>query len=179
MTGVKWSYAEVEFIKRNFLDLTPEQMKEKFLKNRSVDAIKAKIYDLGLYVPRVRKRCKVCGKLVKSYRRIYCSRECRVVDRRKFRLTREQLYNLYIVRGLSAEKIAEEFNVGETTVFRWLKKYGISTRNSNAVLLKELSKFNDKSLFVVAVRKGLADSLFFTLKSLQNKINELQVIPIR
>ena len=170
----KWAQNEMDFIKQNITDLSIQQMKEQYLEDRTVDAIKAKVYDLGLKVPRIRKRCKVCGKFVKHRRHDFCSHKCCNQTRRKFRFTKSELYNLYAVQGLSAKNIGEEhkcvfgISVGETTVLRYLNKFDIKRIKNRRDLFKKLfePKEGTKDMFVVFVKRGVSDNFWFALKNL-------------
>jgi hypothetical protein len=182
---MKWTQDEIKFIKQNIADLSIQQMKEQYLKDRTVNAIKAKVYDLGLKIPRIRKRCKVCGKLVKHRRHDYCSRSCSNHARRKFRFSKSELYNLYAVQGLSAKSIGEEhkwifgYSVGETTVFRYLDEFHIKRIKNRRDLLKKLfePKEGSKDMFIIFVRRGEADNLRFALKNLarEHSYGEIEI----
>jgi len=47
---------------------------------------------------------------------------------RRWPPSKEELYELYVVRGLSIYKIADLYGVGHSTIMYYLKKYGIPTR---------------------------------------------------
>ena len=176
--GCKYNLQEVKFIRQNYIDLTPEQIAERL--GRTRDGVEKKIYDLGLRIPRVRKKCKICGKLVKHRRSDYCSVECRIESHRKLMISREELYHLYVVEGLSMKAIAEKFNVGETTVKRRLQNFSIKPRKSMSALLHQIMSLgNNKTVFVVSVRKGITDNILFSLARLQKEhIGEVQVVSL-
>lgn len=49
---------------------------------------------------------------------------------KKVNVTKDELFDLYINQGLSTRDIATKFNIGQTTVRRYLVKYEIPTRTS-------------------------------------------------
>lgn len=56
---------------------------------------------------------------------------------------RERLYMEYIVRHRTCEEIAQDFNVGTTVISRWLRTFGIPTRNrSEARIGRKAGKLN-------------------------------------
>lgn len=52
------------------------------------------------------------------------------------RVSRETLYDLYIIRGKPMHEIAEELGIAVGTVFNYLNKYGIQTRNKKQAFEK-------------------------------------------
>lgn len=48
----------------------------------------------------------------------------------KNKITKEELQKLYWDKEMSTRDIAEYLNVGQTTVRRWMKNYGIEARTS-------------------------------------------------
>ena len=46
----------------------------------------------------------------------------------KFKATKEELYELYIIQKLPVEEIAKKYNVTKNTVWRWIKIYRIPLR---------------------------------------------------
>jgi predicted DNA-binding protein YlxM (UPF0122 family) len=66
----------------------------------------------------------------------------------KFKATKEELYELYIIQKLSVEGIAKKYNVTKNTVWRWIKIYCIPLRGkivydeTREKISKAKTKFN-------------------------------------
>jgi len=61
--------------------------------------------------------------------------------RKKLKLTRNQLKNLYLKKKMSSLKIAEKFgNVNARTIRKKLKKFGIKTRTISEALTRKLKR---------------------------------------
>jgi len=55
---------------------------------------------------------------------------------RKFEVSKEELEDLYLNKGLTSAEIGEKYGVHYSTVCRWLRKYGIPRRNPSDSLVK-------------------------------------------
>lgn len=74
----------------------------------------------------------------------------------KFNLTKEELYDLYWHKKLDVSKISEKLGLGKTTIFRWLKRYNIKTRNNSESKLKGKYKPTKEELYNLYWKKGLS-----------------------
>jgi len=55
---------------------------------------------------------------------------------RKFKVSKEELEDLYLDKGLTSIEIGEKYDVHYSTVCKWLKKYGIPRRDPSDSLVK-------------------------------------------
>ena len=103
---------------RYFRERIPERkLRELVRKKMSV----AEISDfLGVSQSTVKRWLKKCGLTLASRRNLH--------DPTPLNISRELLYQWYVVEGLSTEKIATELGVATSTVHRYLEKYGIQRR---------------------------------------------------
>lgn len=83
----------------------------------------------------IRSKCANCGKQVtrrrqsKPVKRHFCCIECKAeFQRRSKPVTKEWLYNEYIVKGRHCGQIAKTVKRDAKTVWNWLKAFGIPTR---------------------------------------------------
>jgi transposase len=88
---------------------------------------------MAKYPPLVDTVCAFCG--VPIRRRIlksglnYCNLKCKGLHQREQKpLNREQLHELYVVQGRTANDIAKMVNRDPKSVWLWLRDYGIQTR---------------------------------------------------
>lgn len=78
-------------------------------------------------------QCTYCGKLLKRYPsksgNYFCSLDCKAEFQRLGKpVSKEKLYDLYIVQRLSANQIAEIVHRNPKRVWEWLRDYNIPTR---------------------------------------------------
>ena len=78
-------------------------------------------------------KCTYCGSLLTRYQSksgtYFCNNKCKAEYQRLQKpITKEELYNLYIEQGLSANKIAKIVHRDSKRVWEWLKEYDIPTR---------------------------------------------------
>jgi len=87
--------------------------------------------------PAIKGNCSVCGKAIKLNRKRaesgqvnhFCGNDCRVQWLRAQRpVTREWLYDQYVVKGLSCPEIAKIVCRDVKTVLKWMRQYEIQTR---------------------------------------------------
>lgn len=71
--------------------------------------------------------CIVCGN--KTYNKRYCSVECERIDKSKNIPTRDELKDL--IRRMSFVSIGKMYNVSDSRVHKWCKKYGLPHRVSD------------------------------------------------
>jgi len=94
-----------------------DELKRLVRKKMSV----AEIADyFGVSQSTIKRRLRLYGLSLKSRMKDH--------DPTPVNISRELLYNWYVVEGLSAEKIATELGVASSTVYKYLRKYGIPTR---------------------------------------------------
>lgn len=74
----------------------------------------------------------------------------------KFNLTKKELYDLYWNKRLDVSKIAEKLGLGKTTIFRWMKRYNIKTRNNSESKLKGKYKPTKEELYDLYWKQGLS-----------------------
>ena len=74
----------------------------------------------------------------------------------KFKLTKEELYDLYWNKKLDISKISEKLGLGKTTIFRWLKRYNIKIRTNSESKLKGKYKPSKEELYELYWKKGLS-----------------------
>lgn len=67
-------------------------------------------------------------------------RDVSSIKRRKFKLTKEELYNLYIIKNCSISFLAKKFEVSKECIKKYLRQYSI--------------KKTDKKLIAAAIRKS-------------------------
>lgn len=65
---------------------------------------------------------------------------------------KEQIYDLYIVKGYSTRDVAAELGIGQTTVRRRMKEYGIvartgkEARNTKHIIEKEKKRYESMQI---------------------------------
>jgi len=96
----------------------PKKKLRAFVKKKMSIAEIAEYF--GVSQSTVKRWLKVCNLSLASRRKLY--------DRSPLKISRGLLYRWYIVEQMSAEEIATELGVAGSTVYRYLKKYGIPTR---------------------------------------------------
>jgi len=77
---------------------------------------------------------------------------------RKFNLSKDELYELYVIKKLTQDEIAKIANVSRRTVGLWLDRYGIKKRPRNGVILKvnslKLPKEEWKYIYLAGIIDG-------------------------
>lgn len=87
----------------------------------------------------------------------------------KFNITYQDLYDLYIIQGLSTLSIGKLYDVHHTSVLDKLKKFGIKTRNiSEGKKVSKLNKGSSSKLF----KHGLTDNGYRVCRQDGKKIKE-------
>ena len=86
-----------------------------------------KIDDSQVCKKRQLKECVVCGNMTYNIR--YCSVECERIDKSKNIPARDELKNL--IREISFASIGKMYNVSDSRVHKWCKKYGLPHRASD------------------------------------------------
>lgn len=85
--------------------------------------------------------CKMCGKPLTNGQKVYCSIDCRSLDRIKNNFTEEELVNSFRTLG-SFESVGRHFGITGKSIVKWLKKFGLPTKKKE---LKEyINKFGEK-----------------------------------
>ncbi len=74
----------------------------------------------------------------------------------KFKLTKEELYDLYWNKKLDVPKIAEKLGLGQTTIWRWMERLGIKGRTNSESKLKGKYKPKKEELYDLYWKKGLS-----------------------
>jgi len=74
----------------------------------------------------------------------------------KFNLTKEELYDLYWNKKLDVLKIAKKLGLGQTTIWRWMERYGIKGRTNSESKLKGKYKPTKEELYDLYLNKGLS-----------------------
>ncbi len=74
----------------------------------------------------------------------------------KFKLTKEELHDLYWNKKLDVSKISKKLGLGKTTIGRWLKRYDIKRRTISEVKLGEKYKPTKQELYNLYWKKGFS-----------------------
>ena len=101
---------------------------------KRVDISRDKLYDL--YVNKKLSTCKISKILDKSQPAIYhwlkkygIPTRSVVEANKKFKISEDKLYDLYVNQKLSIHQISRKFNIPPSSVYYWLKKCNISIRS--------------------------------------------------
>ena len=74
----------------------------------------------------------------------------------KFKLTKEEIYDLYWNKKLDVSKISEKLGLGKTTIWRWIRKYNIRIRTNSEAKLKGKYKPTKEELYNLYWKQGLS-----------------------
>jgi transposase len=122
---------------------------------------KEELYNLywiqKLPIKEIAKKLNVCTATVKRWLKIYQiplrgrlfseqGKEKLSQIKTKFKITKDELFKLYVIERKSSYEIATIFGVSEQTVLNWLKKYDIPRRNhsENTYYRFKNSEFKEK-----------------------------------
>jgi transposase len=122
---------------------------------------KEELYNLywiqNLPIKEIAKKFNVCTATIKRWLKIYQiplrgrlfseqGKEKLRQIKTKFKITKDELFKLYVIERKSSYEIATIFGVSEQTVLNWLKKYDIPRRNhsENAYYRFKNSEFREK-----------------------------------
>jgi len=76
---------------------------------------------------------------------------------RRFPLGREELYDLYVEKGLSKKAIGNALGFCEATVFYWLRKYGVPRRGGGKPFRAPRVDFTKLNPAIIGYLAGLLD----------------------
>jgi len=99
----------------------------------------------------------------------------------KFKITKEELYDVYVLQKISVEDIAQKYGVTPSAVYRKLRRYGMKparistfTHKNHTELVSKASEFYKSKYRVVPLVKHIPDIILVDFK--ENKLYGVEII---